>query len=143
MNIIKIDSHDLDHIGYTYILWLPSGQTVAGYENKDSIIAVNPNMIANALDNTTEPTKIQKSKTPFSDWSIPEKVFEVTIQGHANLFVMPVSDSHIVTAFDDSSLGHNVEDIKELQKTVQNKTIELTLRADSPFRTHSWALNSI
>lgn len=140
MKIIRIDSHDLEHFGYTYIGWLPSGQSVAGYENVNDFIAVSPKMIVNALDSATESVQSDKCETPFSNWNIPEKVFEVEIQGHTNLFVMPVSRSYIVTTYGDNSLGHNVENITNLKSTVQQKEIDIRLRADSPFRTDSWSL---
>jgi len=140
MKIIQLDSHNLDQIGYTYIGWLPSGQPIAGYENTDDFIGLNPKMIVNALDSATETVEKDKCETPFSNWNIPEKVFEVEIQGHTNIFVMPVSRSYIVTTYGDDSLGHTVEDITNLKSTVQQKKFDIKLRADSPFRTDSWAL---
>jgi len=132
-NIIQIDSE----YGDLYVGWLHSGYKYGGYSYSDGFTAVDQNMLVNALANSTYTESVEKSETPFSTWEFPERVIEVHIHGHCNLYCMPVDKDVILTTWGDESLGHSVESSSDLRKYIQkNGETEIVLKADSPFRTH-------
>jgi hypothetical protein len=94
-NIIQIDSE----YGDLYVGWLHSGYKYGGYSYSDGFTAVDQNMLVNALANSTYTESVEKSETPFSTWEFPERVIEVHIHGHCNLYCMPVDKDVILTTW--------------------------------------------
>jgi len=127
-----MDSHPK---GETYIGWIPSGQAYGTYKKTDGVTPVSPKMITNAITKSNTSERISPDATPFSDWNIPKKVIRVCVRGHADLFVMPVTDSILLTEWEDRSLPHSTDTHENLRELVKKYDTRIVLRSDSPFRT--------
>lgn len=133
---IKLDSHPE---GFTYVSWLDCGLIYATFDEIESVSAVSPPMLANALDNSTVVELVDTEETPFESWTFPQRVISIDIQGHSNLHAMPVDRDVVLTAWADPTLGHEAETHADLRSSVETHDIELILKEDSGFRKHSFS----
>lgn len=132
--VLEMDSHD--H-GNTYVAWLDSGYTYATYDNYDGLTIIKPAMLTAGLDKATTVTETEISNTPFSTWEFPRKVLRVHINGHCDLFAMPVRKDIILTAWGDKSLEHGADTPENLRETITRNTVTQEIPGDTPFKRNS------